>query len=84
MCQVVASVVVRDTPCRAASHRATSLVAGIQGFEAFCVTLWNFCTLSDAQLHHFAFALYDADGDGSLGALGRRRDMAVTARATVA
>ena len=48
------------------SYNLRSVLLASQGFRTFCVTLWNFCTLSDAQLRVFAFALYDDDGDGSL------------------
>lgn len=35
-------------------------------FKEFVLALWNYCTLTGADLDMFAFELYDKDGGGSL------------------
>mmetsp|Transcript_24339 Transcript_24339/g.42463 ORF Transcript_24339/g.42463 Transcript_24339/m.42463 type:complete len:476 (+) Transcript_24339:147-1574(+) len=33
-------------------------------FREYCITIWTYCALSGADLHVFAFDLYDKDGSG--------------------
>lgn len=40
--------------------------SGVIDFREFVVSLWNYCTLSNANLDIFAFDLYDTDSSGEL------------------
>ena len=41
--------------------------SGQLDFREFVLAVWNYCSMDQSLLHHFAFQLYDKDGGGEIG-----------------